>query len=784
MTGTSRKLTCVVLGCALVVGVVGCQPPDEPPAKVATAIFAQMGEPVPWASPEQLAAFQRGKKISQRKFTPQTGLGPQFNTTSCTSCHEQPVTGGSSPRYRNFYLTGARLSDKSLVMLGKSGVQDRYSTAPPYRVATDAQATFVSTRNTIPFFGVGALAEIPEKAILAHADPDDADGDGISGRPNYDRGYVGRFGRKAQTVSIEGFIRGPLFNHVGVTSDPLPNRRKAELPVPSAADIAGGRALSVEFGLPFCPTCQAAAPAEPLVDDDGVADPELSEDDLFDLVSFAMLLAAPQPDELTDQGEQGRALFSDIGCQKCHVPGLKGPRGKVMAYTDLLLHDMGGDLADGIEQGVATGSEFRTQPLWGVAATAPYLHDGRAETIDQAIRLHGGEASQVRDNYVALSDDERAAVLEFLNSLGGRELRSDGLLPPGDPVPAVGSYGAPDKALAGAQAELYARGRRIFDRDVAIAKGLGPGFNGDSCRACHFEPTIGGAGPAGVDVTRQGIIDEQTGSFFTPAGGTMLHRLMTDVHKRPAQDPDANVFELRQAPPLYGLGLVDRIADAQIEAHADPGDEDGDGISGRVRRLPDGRIGRFGWKGDFPTLEDFVRDALSNEVGVTVPEGDGFVAGRSSDDDDAPDPEIDPADYAALVYYTARLGPPPAKAHLDDTEARGEQLFGDVGCTGCHTPELKTDDGQPVPLYSDLLLHDVAPPNYRGIESGDATMREFRTPPLWGIGDTGPYMHDGLAGTLDEAIRRHQGESEGVTGRYEALSEQDQAALIAFLEAI
>lgn len=768
-------------------GCSGCDDPVEPP-KPATDIFAEMGEPMPAATPEQLDAFERGRQVATRRFDTDTGLGPSFNTTSCTSCHEQPVTGGSSPRYRNFYLSGARLGDDSLVLLGKSGVQTMYSIEPPYRVATDPSATFTSSRNTIPFFGVGALAEIPEKSILEHADPDDDDGDGISGRPNYDRGYVGRFGRKAQTVSIEGFIRGPLFNHVGITSNPLPNARKAELPVPSDADIASNERLlsgsADGFGVAFCPTCQAAAPEEPLVDDDGVADPELSEDDLFDLVSFAMLLAAPEPEEPTPTAEQGEQLFEDVGCAKCHVPGLKGPRGLVMAYTDMLLHDMGEDLADGIEQGVASGQEFRTQPLWGVAATAPYLHDGRADTIDEAIRMHGGEAEAIADRYSNLSDDERAKIVEFLRSLGGRAQASEGLLPPDEPVAPSGEYGGPADALGGQAADLYERGRAVFDRDFSVAAGLGPQFNGDSCRACHFEPTIGGGGPAGVDVTRQGIIDPQTGDFFAPEEGTMVHRLMVDVHQRPEPNRDANVFELRQPPPLYGLGKVDQIADAQIEANADPDDADGDGISGRVARLADGRIGRFGWKAGFPTLEDFVRDALSNEVGVTVPEGEGFVAGFSTDTDDAADPEIAGEDYEALVFYSAMLGPPPGKDSLDAQERDGERLFGQVGCDGCHTPSLSTPSGEEVGLYSDLLLHDVAPDDYRGVAGGVATTREFRTAPLWGIADSGPYMHDGLSPTLDAAIRRHAAEADAVVQRYGAISETERQALIAFLEAL
>ncbi|MCA9601851.1 MAG: hypothetical protein KC417_07500, partial [Myxococcales bacterium] len=382
------------------------------------------------------------------------------------------------------------------------------------------------------------------------------DGDGISGRPNYDRGFVGRFGRKAQTVSIEGFIRGPLFNHIGITSNPLSNARKAELPVPSAAAGASGsvQAGLRDDGISVVTAGQAAAPDMPNMDDDDAPDPELSEDDLFDVVSFTMLLAVPRPDEPTAESEAGSELFSELGCDGCHVRALKGPRGLIPAYSDLLLHDMGDDLADDIVMGVAKGNEFRTQPLWGVVAVGPYLHDGRADTLDDAIRFHGGEAKAARDAYVALDGRERRQVLAFLASLGGGDQRSDGLLPPDAAVEAVGEFGGPMTMLTETESALYAAGRAVFDRDTHLGSGLGPEFNGDSCRACHFDPVLGGAGPADVDVTRQGI--RSGDQVAEPAGGTMARHF--DVSPmRPPIDAASNIFERRQTPALFGLGLID-----------------------------------------------------------------------------------------------------------------------------------------------------------------------------------------------------------------------------------
>ncbi|MFW5925340.1 MAG: di-heme oxidoredictase family protein [Myxococcota bacterium] len=746
-------------------------------------IFAPMGEPVPFATAEQLAAFERGEQVARHRFTPETGLGPHFNVTFCGGCHEKPVFGGAGGRYRNFLLVGQRLSDDSFVPTGVNGIQTQYTLASTQRQVDAPDTNVHATRNPIPFFGVGLLAAVPEEEILKHADEDDRDGDGISGRPNLDRGFVGRFGRKAQTVSIEGFIRGPLFNHMGVTSDPLPDVRKARLPVPSAADLesGGSRGALGEGDVGAVTMFQAAAPAEPTVDDDPVPDPELSENDLFDLVSWSMLLAPPPPDPPTPETEEGEALFAAAGCTDCHVPSLRGPQGPVPAYTDLLLHDMGDELADGVDMGVATGREFRTQPLWGVVAVAPYLHDGRADTLDEAIRWHGGEAAGARDAYAALTADEQDKILAFLESLGGADQRSEGLIAPDAPIPPVGEYGGPVAALSDAERDRFLRGRAVFDRDMFASEGVGPFFNGDSCRACHFDPVPGGAGPMGVDVSRHGIFDFEAETFTTPDQGTMAHKQALDP-MRPPIDPDANVFEVRQTPPLFGLGLIDRIPEATIRSNEDPTNEDG--ISGRAHELPDGRVGRLGWKANVPSLAEFTRDGLSNEMGMTVPDQPGMTFGSATDDDDAPDPEMTVDQVEDLTFFMASLAPPPRTRRVPMLEDAGEALFTEVGCDGCHVPVLETADGVPVPLYSDLLLHDVAPPGAPGIEEGDATHREFRTPPLWGLARTAPYMHDGRSTTVQAAILRHDSEAAAVRDAFLELSAADRAALLAFLESL
>jgi CxxC motif-containing protein (DUF1111 family) len=761
-------------GLALTLVLTGCPKP-----KTASNIFGEFGDVLPTATPEQMQIFERGKEVAQHRFMPSEGLGPTFNVTSCTACHEKPVTGGGGGRYRNFLLVGQTDSAGGYTPLGVNGVLDQYSVAAGRNPTPDG-ANHLATRHPIAFFGAGLLAEIPSDKILENADPDDSNHDGIRGRANYVNGVVGRFGRKSQTASIEAFIRGPLFNHLGITTDPLPDSLRRQLPVPSGS---GQQAMLMPWmkGL-FISTAYAQVPAPAdlaVTDDDGVPDPELSQDDLFALVSYVMLTAAPRPDAPTPRTQAGSKLFGNLGCTGCHIPALEAPRGLIPAYSDLLLHDMGPGLADGVPMAEASGSDFRTQPLWGISAEGPYLHDGRADTLDDAIRDHGGEAQHARDGYVALSADQQAQVVEFVESLGGHAQRSEGLVPPDAGVPDPGQYGGPAVALSATEADQFLRGRADFDRDQSYVTGLGPEFNGDSCRACHFDPVIGGAGPSSVDAVRQGIFDAQ-GNFSAPQMGTVAH-LHGALDGRPAIDPAANYFERRQAPGVFGLGLVDRIPDATIAAREDPNDSNGDGIRGRASWLPDGRLGRFGWKADVPSLHEFLRDALSTEVGLSDPAESNFTFGQLSDADDVSDPEVATGELADLEFFLANLGPPPRTRTNPAQEDAGEQVFARIGCTGCHVPQLRTSDGQSVPLYSDLLLHDIAAPGSLGIAVNSAGIHDFRTAPLWGLAKTAPYLHDGSAETIAAAIDAHGGEASATRAAFDALSADDRAALLAFL---
>lgn len=791
-------LSMILAGCP---GTTDPTPDAMDDGPIAEGISAKLGDPIPSASAVQLATFERGKKVFNQRFDLADGLGPAFNVTFCGACHERPQPGGSAGLYRNFFIGGRITADGAFIFSesaentsGVLRVFDYDEERPARPIVVPEETTIFGQRNPIPFFGTGLLAELSDEEISSRVDENDADGDGISGRVNFDRGFVGRFGRKSQTVSIEGFIRGPLFNHIGVTTVPLTDEQRAALPVDSSTlGVIRATARSTTPGK-LGPHMQAAAPDGPNSDDDGAPDPEMSGEELFDLVSFAMMLAAPEFEQPTEQSNNGRLLFHEANCSACHVPRLNGPRGPIPAYSDLLLHDMGDELADGIIMGEASGKEFRTQPLWGVASVGPYLHDGRADTLAGAILAHGGEAQASRDAFADFSQSQQDDVVEFLLSLGGRDQFSTGLVEPGAAIPPVGAYGGPFRELTDDEQERFISGREVFDRDFGhdagvgalVGSDLGARFNGDSCRACHFDPVLGGSGPRDVNVMRHGIVDEN-GDFSAPptTPNTILHKQIRVGfdHVRPTED--INVFEHRQAPHTFGLGLMDAISEETILSNEDPDDADGDGISGRAHVLPgDGRIGRLGWKAQVPSLREFIRDGMAAEIGLTLPAQIGLTFGITEDNDGVPDPELSLPEADDIAFFMSMMAGPPRQVSQDTAMVdRGEEVFSSVGCGKCHIPVLASSLGD-VPLYSDILLHDILPAGTPGIEDGAASQTEFRTAPLWGLSQTAPYFHSGEADTIDEAILLHDGESIGIREDYLSLSEEDRAALLAFLESL
>jgi CxxC motif-containing protein (DUF1111 family) len=373
---------------ALVLGASRCAPPVRP------------GDPVTGLTAPQRVLFEKGRTVVEREFTPDTGLGPLFNAPSCAECHEDPATGGAGDE-KEIHVALVRSDGSCDPLADRGGPVIQQQVTPALREAlgitsepVPPEASARATRSTPDIFGFGLLDAIPDAEILSHADPDDRDGDGISGRPNrFFDGRLGRFGRKALVPTLREFIEGAFVVEQGITVPAIP-----------AEETVGGN------------------PLPPGVDP--TADPEIDQETVDAADAFVRFLAPPAPSTPGWAVRHGRAVFSRIGCAACHIPVLKTGENPVRAlshrpvpaYSDLLLHDMGPDLAD-ICLGLATPSEFRTEPLMGAHLMKRFLHDGRAGTLEEAILLHAGEAGPSRDRFKALSDADRVALLKFLGSL-------------------------------------------------------------------------------------------------------------------------------------------------------------------------------------------------------------------------------------------------------------------------------------------------------------------------------------------------------------------------------
>jgi CxxC motif-containing protein (DUF1111 family) len=248
---------------------------------------------------------------------------------------------------------------------------------------------------------------------------------------------------------------------------------------------------------------------------------------------------------------------------------------------------------------------------------------------------------------------------------------------------------------------------------------------------------------------------------------------------RPDRLPvEANVIEGRNPPTTMGLGLIDTISDQAIMVHSDPDDTDGDGVSGRVRMVA-GQIGKYGWKANIPTIADFVADAMLNEMGITVhPSLSVFTV--VDDEDECLDPELDSDEFAAIEFFLQMLAPPLRK-EITASSIVGEELFTAIGCAVCHVPLLDS-----VPLFSDLLLHDIAEDHLKLVDQDEGLLpTEYRTAPLWGLGDTAPYLHDGSAPTIELAILNgHFKEAFGSMNAFLNLNSDEKASVLLFLNSI
>ena len=360
----------------------------------------QPGEPLRGLTPEQLASFNAGKVIFEQEFEPENGLGPLFNANACGECHEEPAPGGSGDETETHAAVSLPGGGCDLLAAHGGPVFQAHVTPALQRALgidrepIPAEATVRATRTSPDLFGFGLLDAVPDREILSYADSADRDHDGISGRVNrFMDGRIGRFGRKAFLPRLDEFNAGAFVIEMGITSPGAP-----------AEESIGGK------------------PIPPGVDP--TPEPELSAEALASVTDFVRFLAPPPPLPLTIRGERGRGEFRAMGCASCHLPALvTGPnrvraldRQVVAAYTDLLLHDMGASRGD-ICMGLATPSEFRTEPLMGLRFEKHFLHDGAATTIEQAIELHDGEAARARDRYKKSAPAAKEALLEFLKSL-------------------------------------------------------------------------------------------------------------------------------------------------------------------------------------------------------------------------------------------------------------------------------------------------------------------------------------------------------------------------------
>ncbi len=389
--------------------------------------------------------FNQNWVTAPASTTARDGIGPFFNARSCSGCHFKDGRG-RPPEFDGETTTGflvrlsvvnpdgevvpdpiygGQLQDRSLegispegtVLVSYEEIAGTFADGAPYSLRRPtytfvnlaygemAENILISPRVANQMIGLGLLEAISAEAILAQADPDDQDGDGISGRPNWvidtasGETVLGRFGWKANQPNLHQQTADAFLGDMGITTSlhPLDN----------------------------CETLDCA-----LIPHGGT--PEIEDDDLDKVVLYVSTLAVPaRPDWDDDTVVQGRELFMQANCSACHTPAWETgdhptiaslSQQTIFPYTDLLLHDMGEGLADNRPDFEATGREWRTPPLWGlglietVNGHTTLLHDGRARNISEAILWHGGEGEASKQAFVNMTAEERDALIRFLES--------------------------------------------------------------------------------------------------------------------------------------------------------------------------------------------------------------------------------------------------------------------------------------------------------------------------------------------------------------------------------
>ncbi|MBR9923995.1 MAG: c-type cytochrome [Gammaproteobacteria bacterium] len=382
--------------------------------------------------------------------------------------------------------------------------------------------------------------------------------------------------------------------------------------------------------------------------------------------------------------------------------------------------------------------------------------------------------------------------------------------------------------------------------------GLGPLFNTNSCQGCHLKdgrghPPMGDETPIALFLRLSLPSDqaepetlEQRGALPVPNYGLQLQTSaipgvqpegkliieyrprevsFADGHRVTLQEPLYSIAEPaygelpntlltspRLAPPMIGLGLLEAIPEADLMAAADPNDTDGDGISGRYNQVWDVRsgttvMGRFGWKAGEPSIEQQSMHAFAGDMGLTsrlAPQTDCMESQGCDAFADGGTPEVSDEIADFITFYASSLAVP-MRRNMDDPEViQGAETFNALGCASCHTPRHRTASDAPraalanqeIWPYSDLLLHDMGEALADHRSEFQADGREWRTPPLWGIGlaqtvnPRAGFLHDGRARTLEEAVLWHGGEAEAATEAYRHLPADQRAELIRFLESL
>ena len=388
-----------------------------------------------------------------------------------------------------------------------------------------------------------------------------------------------------------------------------------------------------------------------------------------------------------------------------------------------------------------------------------------------------------------------------------------------------------DPEMARAGEELFLHEWTPDDPLAAQGDGLGPVFNARSCVACHKQGGPGGGGPLANNVTtftvrpnkpgekpKQGVVHAMADSrefqeTLAMVGIGLPHisqPTLSELLPQPGCDarsihfPPGIHFSQRNTPALFGVKLIDEIPDRAIIANERrqrlkwglAGSDTEDLPVGRALRLSDGRVGKFGWKAQTATLGEFVRAACANELGLGNP-GQSQPAPLGRPDYRPAGLDLTDGQCRQLTDFVASLSQPieqvPENPKQREAVQQGRQLFESIGCSDCHTPNLGNVQG----LYSDLLLHRMGRDLEGGGSYNDPPLEapefvsgegpqpgEWRTPPLWGLASSAPYMHDGRAATLQEAIELHAAQGARSAQRFGKLNSPQRTQLLEFLNTL